>query len=129
MAGNNNLNINLPENNNAILRLEVELRDKNVPKYRRGMGGPGRGAVAGRGVAAGAGKRVAGVAGVAGGGGGGSGGAGAAARGAHSGAAAGTRAVPLTDGRNLVVPLEKVSSHGGRGVGGGIRSEHLKATL
>lgn len=129
MAGNNNLNINLPENNNAILRLEVELRDKNVPKYRRGMGGPGRGAVAGRGVAAGAGKRVAGVAGVAGGGGGGGGGAGAAARGAHSGAAAGTRAVPLTDGRNLVVPLEKVSSHGGRGVGGGIRSEHLKATL
>lgn len=108
MAGNNNLNINLPENNNAILRLEVELRDKNVPKYRRGMGGPGRGAVAGRGVAAGAAKRVAGVAGVAGGGGG----AGTAARGALSGAAAaGTRAVPLTDGRNLVVPLEKVSSH------------------
>jgi len=44
-GGNNNLNINLPENNNAILRLEVELRDKNVPKYRRGGGG-GRGSVA-----------------------------------------------------------------------------------
>lgn len=109
VAGNNNLNINLPENNNAILRLEVELRDKNVPKYRRGMGGPGRGAVAGRGVASAAAKRVAGVAGVAGGGG-----VAGAARGALLGASAGTRAVPLTDARNLVVPLEKVSSNGGR---------------
>ncbi|TMW43169.1 hypothetical protein DOY81_011750 [Sarcophaga bullata] len=47
-VGNNNLNINLPENNNAVLRLEVELRDKNAPKYRRaiGVGAPrgGRGA-------------------------------------------------------------------------------------
>lgn len=34
-------NINLPEHNKAILRLEVELRDKNAPKYRRGAG-PGR---------------------------------------------------------------------------------------
>lgn len=110
VAGNNNLNINLPENNNAILRLEVELRDKNVPKYRRGMGGPGRGVVAGRGAAAGAAKRGGagpGV-GVAGGGG-----AVAAARGALTGAGAGTKAVPLTDRRNLVVPLEKVSSNRG----------------
>lgn len=105
VAGNNNLNINLPENNNAILRLEVELRDKNVPKYRRGMGGPGRGAVAGRGAAAGAAKR--------GGAGAGVGGATATARGAFTGAGAGTKAVPLTDGRNLVVPLEKVSSNRG----------------
>lgn len=52
--GNNNLNINLPENNNAILRLEVELRDKNAPKYRRaaGLGVPSAAAAAGRGGAA-----------------------------------------------------------------------------
>lgn len=51
--GNNNLNINLPENNNAILRLEVELRDKNAPKYRRaaGLGVPSAAAAAGRGGA------------------------------------------------------------------------------
>ncbi|TDG43198.1 hypothetical protein AWZ03_010382 [Drosophila navojoa] len=91
-SGNNNLNINLPENNNAILRLEVELRDKNVPKYRRGggvggMAGAGRGASPGRGGAAAA-KRV-------------------APGGPGGGAASGTPAVPL-DRRNLVVPLEKV---------------------
>lgn len=55
VGGNNNLNINLPENNNAILRLEVELRDKNAPKYRRGfgVGSPrgGRGAAGFRGNA------------------------------------------------------------------------------
>uniref|UniRef100_A0A1B0AT89 DUF389 domain-containing protein n=1 Tax=Glossina palpalis gambiensis TaxID=67801 RepID=A0A1B0AT89_9MUSC len=50
----NNLNINLPENNKAILRLEVELRDKHAPKYRRG-GGIGR--VGGRGIVGGAGAR------------------------------------------------------------------------
>ncbi|XP_065357003.1 uncharacterized protein LOC135951308 [Calliphora vicina] len=51
VIGNNNLNINLPENNNAILRLEVELRDKNAPKYRRavGVGVPGGAARGGRG--------------------------------------------------------------------------------
>ncbi|XP_023177585.1 uncharacterized protein LOC111603972 isoform X2 [Drosophila hydei] len=91
-SGNNNLNINLPENNNAILRLEVELRDKNVPKYRRGggMGGAGRGASPGRGAAAtaAAAKR-------------------APPGGAGGGVATGTPAVPL-DRRNLVVPLEKV---------------------
>lgn len=50
-VGNNNLNINLPENNNAILRLEVELRDKNAPKYRRaaGVGVPAGAARGGRG--------------------------------------------------------------------------------
>ncbi|KAH8405194.1 hypothetical protein KR222_008327 [Zaprionus bogoriensis] len=100
VAGNNNLNINLPENNNAILRLEVELRDKNVPKYRRGMGGPGRGAVQGRGAVVGAAKRGGGAVG------------GGVARGAVAGAGAGagatgTPVVPL-DRRNLVVPLEKV---------------------
>ncbi|XP_037960440.1 uncharacterized protein LOC119689640 [Teleopsis dalmanni] len=45
-----NLNISVPEhgkssgngnNTNAILRLEVELRDKNAPKYRRGVAGRG----------------------------------------------------------------------------------------
>lgn len=112
VAGNNNLNINLPENNNAILRLEVELRDKNVPKYRRGVGGPGRGAVAGRGAAAGAAKRGGAAGGV------GLVGAGAATRGAFTGAGGGTKAMPLTDGRNLVVPLEKVSSNRGGGRGG-----------
>lgn len=30
----NNLNINLPETNNAILRLEVELRNKNTRPQR-----------------------------------------------------------------------------------------------
>uniref|UniRef100_A0A1B0GFI0 Uncharacterized protein n=1 Tax=Glossina morsitans morsitans TaxID=37546 RepID=A0A1B0GFI0_GLOMM len=50
----NNLNINLPENNKAILRLEVELRDKHAPKYRRG-GGVGR--IGGRGIVGGAGAR------------------------------------------------------------------------
>uniref|UniRef100_A0A1A9UPM2 DUF389 domain-containing protein n=1 Tax=Glossina austeni TaxID=7395 RepID=A0A1A9UPM2_GLOAU len=50
----NNLNINLPENNKAILRLEVELRDKHAPKYRRG-GGVGR--AGGRGIVGGAGAR------------------------------------------------------------------------
>lgn len=51
VVGNNNLNINLPENNNAILRLEVELRDKNAPKYRRavGVGVPAGAARGGRG--------------------------------------------------------------------------------
>jgi len=100
-GGNNNLNINLPENNNAILRLEVELRDKNVPKYRRGVGGgPGIGQVGG-------GR----------GGGGGGGGGGGPKR--TAGGGAGT-AVPIgpadtstvgapLDRRNLVVPLEKVS--------------------
>lgn len=40
----NNLNaINLPEHNRAILRLEVELRDKNAPKYRRGVAAGRRG--------------------------------------------------------------------------------------
>jgi len=99
-GGNNNLNINLPENNNAILRLEVELRDKNVPKYRRGVGGgPGIGQVGG------------------GRGGGGGGGGGGPKR--TAGGGAGT-AVPIgpadtstvgapLDRRNLVVPLEKVS--------------------
>ncbi|XP_036670537.3 uncharacterized protein [Drosophila suzukii] len=99
-GGNNNLNINLPENNNAILRLEVELRDKNVPKYRRGVGGgPGIGQVGG-------GR----------GGGGGGGGGGGPKR--TAGVGAGT-AVPIgpadtstvgapLDRRNLVVPLEKV---------------------
>lgn len=38
IAKNNLNNINLPEHNKAILRLEVELRDKNAPKYRRGAG-------------------------------------------------------------------------------------------
>ncbi|XP_055907745.1 uncharacterized protein LOC129942726 [Eupeodes corollae] len=38
----NNLNINLPDTN-AVLRLEVELRDKNAPKNRRGGRGGGRG--------------------------------------------------------------------------------------
>ncbi|KAI8115937.1 hypothetical protein CVS40_11919 [Lucilia cuprina] len=57
-GGNNNLNINLPENNNAILRLEVELRDKHAPKYRRAIGvgmpaGAARGGVGGRAGAAG----------------------------------------------------------------------------
>ncbi|XP_016965052.1 uncharacterized protein LOC108034623 [Drosophila biarmipes] len=94
-GGNNNLNINLPENNNAILRLEVELRDKNVPKYRRGVGGgPGIGQV----------------------GGGGGGGAGGPKRTAGGGtgtavpigpADTSTVGAPL-DRRNLVVPLEKV---------------------
>lgn len=40
-SGGNNLNINLPDNN-AVLRLEVELRDKNRrrPNYRnKGFGG------------------------------------------------------------------------------------------
>lgn len=37
IARNNLNNINLPEHNKAILRLEVELRDKNAPKYRRGV--------------------------------------------------------------------------------------------
>jgi len=32
----NNLNINVPEGGNAVLRLEVELRDKHVPQNRRG---------------------------------------------------------------------------------------------
>lgn len=43
--GGKNLNINLPDNN-AVLRLEVELRDKNArrrPNYRnKGYGGDGR---------------------------------------------------------------------------------------
>lgn len=40
----NNLNINVPENN-AILRLEVELRDKHTAGHqRRGRGGAGVGA-------------------------------------------------------------------------------------
>lgn len=43
--GGNNLNINLPDNN-AVLRLEVELRDKNArrrPNHRnRGFAGDGR---------------------------------------------------------------------------------------
>lgn len=43
--GGNNLNINLPDNN-AVLRLEVELRDKNArrrPNYRnKGYVGDGR---------------------------------------------------------------------------------------
>lgn len=40
----NNLNINVPENN-AILRLEVELRDKHTAGHqRRGRGGGGVGA-------------------------------------------------------------------------------------
>lgn len=34
----NNLNINLPENN-AVLRLEVELRDKNTRHRRHNQGG------------------------------------------------------------------------------------------
>ncbi|KAH8274000.1 hypothetical protein KR044_007668 [Drosophila immigrans] len=105
-GGNNNLNINLPENNNAILRLEVELRDKNVPKYRRGMGGGGpargRGVGQGRNAAAVAAKRAVP-------------GADARARAGEAAAsavqggagAAPTLAVPL-DRRNLVVPLEKV---------------------
>ncbi|KAM8715857.1 hypothetical protein ACLKA7_002837 [Drosophila subpalustris] len=101
-GGNNNLNINLPENNNAILRLEVELRDKNVAKYRRGVGGgPGRGAGQGRGAAAAAAAKRA----IPGAGTGLRAGAGAAA-GAGVGDAA-PLAVPL-DRRNLVVPLEKV---------------------
>ncbi|ALC39148.1 CG34109 [Drosophila busckii] len=95
--GNNNLNINLPENNNAILRLEVELRDKNVPKYRRGggvVGAMGRGA--GRGTAAAAAataKRMAPRPN-----------AGPAATTATTTTAGGQ---PM-DRRNLVVPLEKV---------------------
>ncbi|XP_041448216.1 uncharacterized protein LOC111074172 isoform X2 [Drosophila obscura] len=90
-GGNNNLNINLPENNNTILRLEVELRDKNVPKYRRGVvggrvGGPGTGRVgiAGRPETEGP-KRTAG------------------AQGADT-----TATAASLDRRNLVVPLEKV---------------------
>ncbi|XP_017466474.1 PREDICTED: uncharacterized protein LOC108359231 [Rhagoletis zephyria] len=51
-----NLNINLPENNNGILRLEVELRDKHAPKYRRGMG-RGVGAGRGQGIGVGAGGK------------------------------------------------------------------------
>ncbi|XP_055382116.1 uncharacterized protein LOC129612499 [Condylostylus longicornis] len=40
----NNLNITLPDNNtNALLRLEVELRDKNAPKNRKGYGRGGGG--------------------------------------------------------------------------------------
>lgn len=44
VARNNLNNINLPEHNKAILRLEVELRDKNAPKYRRGVAAGRRGA-------------------------------------------------------------------------------------
>ncbi|XP_046866419.1 uncharacterized protein LOC6651798 isoform X2 [Drosophila willistoni] len=96
-GGHNNLNINLPENNNAILRLEVELRDKNVPKYRRGVGGA-RGAGVPRG--GGGGARGGGVAGT----------AAAVKRAGEAGAGpeAGTGAKLATDNRNLVVPLEKV---------------------
>lgn len=43
IARNNLNNINLPEHNKAILRLEVELRDKNAPKYRRNIGAGKRG--------------------------------------------------------------------------------------
>lgn len=103
-GGNNNLNINLPENNNAILRLEVELRDKNVPKYRRGGGG-GRGGGPGIGQVGGGqvGKRTAGGAGVAGGAGGT--GTGVQILPADTSTVVGA---PM-DKRNLVVPLEKVS--------------------
>lgn len=45
IGGSNNLNINLPDNN-AVLRLEVELRDKNArrrPNYRhKGFTGDAR---------------------------------------------------------------------------------------
>eukprot|EP00099_Drosophila_melanogaster_P000991 NP_001036351.2 uncharacterized protein Dmel_CG34109 [Drosophila melanogaster] len=99
-GGNNNLNINLPENNNAILRLEVELRDKNVPKYRRGGGG-GRGGGPGIGQVGGGqvGKRTAGGAGGAGGTG-----TGVQILPADTSTVVGA---PM-DKRNLVVPLEKV---------------------
>lgn len=47
--GSNNLNINVPENN-AVLRLEVELRDKHRRHERGGVGiGGGRGGGAKRG--------------------------------------------------------------------------------
>ncbi|EDW85218.2 LOW QUALITY PROTEIN: uncharacterized protein Dwil_GK18405 [Drosophila willistoni] len=94
-GGHNNLNINLPENNNAILRLEVELRDKNVPKYRRGVGGA-RGAGVPRG--GGGGARGGGMVGT----------AAAVKRAGGAGAETGTGAKLATDNRNLVVPLEKV---------------------
>ncbi|XP_050318733.1 uncharacterized protein LOC126752170 [Bactrocera neohumeralis] len=82
-AGNNNLNINLPENNNGILRLEVELRDKHAPRYKRGMGRGVGGVGAGRGQM----------------GGGGAGGLGVG----------GKRASPrVADDKSAMVPLEKV---------------------
>uniref|UniRef100_A0A0K8VIQ7 Uncharacterized protein n=1 Tax=Bactrocera latifrons TaxID=174628 RepID=A0A0K8VIQ7_BACLA len=82
-AGNNNLNINLPENNNGILRLEVELRDKHAPRYKRGMGRGVGGIGAGRGQV----------------GGGGAGGLGVG----------GKRASPrVADDKSAMVPLEKV---------------------
>uniref|UniRef100_A0A0A1X8K9 Uncharacterized protein MJ1221 n=1 Tax=Zeugodacus cucurbitae TaxID=28588 RepID=A0A0A1X8K9_ZEUCU len=86
-AGNNNLNINLPEsNNNGVLRLEVELRDKHAPKYKRGMGRGVGGMGAGRGQ-------------VGGGGGGFAGGP----------VVGGRRASPkAADDKSAMVPLEKV---------------------
>ncbi|XP_034666899.1 uncharacterized protein LOC117900598 isoform X1 [Drosophila subobscura] len=97
-GGNNNLNINLPENNNTILRLEVELRDKNVPKYRRGVVGGRGGGGGGGGVGPGTGR------------------VGVASRPETEGPkrTAGALGSDTTatsaslDRRNLVVPLEKV---------------------
>ncbi|XP_073824002.1 uncharacterized protein [Musca autumnalis] len=95
---NNNLNINLPENNNAILRLEVELRDKNAPKYRRaaGIGLPST-AAAGRGRGGGMATRPGGHnnRAITGGGGGRGGG--------------GNVTNVMTDLKgNAIIPLEKV---------------------
>lgn len=100
---NNNLNINLPENNNAILRLEVELRDKNAPKYRRAAGLPST-AAAGRGRGGGMTTRPGGnnnraIADGRGGGGGVGGG--------------GNVTAVMTDLKgNAIIPLEKVSRMG-----------------
>uniref|UniRef100_A0A1I8MZI5 DUF389 domain-containing protein n=1 Tax=Musca domestica TaxID=7370 RepID=A0A1I8MZI5_MUSDO len=96
---NNNLNINLPENNNAILRLEVELRDKNAPKYRRAAGLPSA-AAGGRGRGVGMATRPGGnnnrsIADGRGGGGGVGGG--------------GNVTAVMTDLKgNAIIPLEKV---------------------
>lgn len=97
-GGNNNLNINLPENN-AILRLEVELRDKNAPKYRRaaGVGNPAGVGRGGRGGARGAHNRPGALVGGPGGGGGGGGGI------------TGNIVNTMLDLKgNAIVPLEKV---------------------
>ncbi|XP_023159365.1 uncharacterized protein LOC105664977 [Ceratitis capitata] len=92
LPGNNNLNINLPESNNAILRLEVELRDKHAPKYKRGMGRGVGGVGAGRGQFGGAGGVGGGVVG-----------------GGGVGVTGGRRAPQkLAEDKNAMVPLEKV---------------------
>lgn len=88
-SGTNNLNINLPDNN-AVLRLEVELRDKN-PRRRaannqmrnKGFGGGG-------------------------GGGGGNGGDRKRTTPSTAGVV-GVRQAPSSSPNNFFVPMEKVS--------------------